>query len=115
MNRVRHAYLEIAPELEPYFVTGHHDDQQGLYETYGPHTEIRLYRLLASTSTVVGVIDAAIAGVIGGLIARAAGAGSVLSLFVGAVVTAVIVVLLVYASKRIIEGGRGLLQPRFPR
>jgi hypothetical protein len=31
------------------------------------------------------------------------------------VVTAVIVVLLVYASKRIIEGGRGLLQPRFPR
>jgi len=115
MNRVRHAYLEIAPELEPYFVTGHHDDQQGLYETYGPHTEIRLYRLLASTSTVVGVIDAAIAGVIGGLIARAAGAGPVLSLAVGAVVTSVIVVLLVYASKRVIEGGRGSLQPRFPR
>lgn len=65
MNRLRHAYLEIAPELEPYFVTGHHDDQQGLYETYGPHTEIRLYRLLAGTSMLVGAIDAALAGVLG--------------------------------------------------
>src|SRR5438874_870936 len=23
MNRLRHAYLEMAPDLEPYFVTGH--------------------------------------------------------------------------------------------
>ena len=29
MNRLRYAYLEIAPDLEPYFVTGHYDDQQG--------------------------------------------------------------------------------------
>jgi hypothetical protein len=27
-NRLRHAYLEIAPEYEPYFVTGHHDDEK---------------------------------------------------------------------------------------
>jgi len=26
MNRLRHAYLELAPELEPYFVASHHDD-----------------------------------------------------------------------------------------
>ena len=38
MNRLRHAYLEIAPGLEPYFVMGHHDDEQGLYEMYGPGT-----------------------------------------------------------------------------
>jgi hypothetical protein len=25
MNRLRHAYLEMAPDLEPYFVTSHHD------------------------------------------------------------------------------------------
>ena len=46
MNRLRHAYLEIAPGLEPYFVTGHNDDEQGLYETYGPGTGSRFYRLL---------------------------------------------------------------------
>ena len=115
MNRLRHAYLDIAPEHEPYFVTGHHDDERGLSETYGPGTENRLLRLLSSTSTLVGVIDAALAGVVGGIVAKAAGAGSELSLFIGAVVTTVLVVLLVYADRRIIGRGRRLLKPRFAR
>jgi hypothetical protein len=34
MNRLRHAYLAIAPGLEPYFTTGHHDDEQGLAASY---------------------------------------------------------------------------------
>ena len=96
MNRLRHAYLEIAPELEPYFVTGHHDDQQGIYETYGPRTEMRIYRVLANTSTLVGVVDAALAGAFAGLVAKTAGAGPELSLVIGAVVTAATIVLLVY-------------------
>ena len=29
MNRLRHAYLELHPELEPYFITGSHDDLPG--------------------------------------------------------------------------------------
>jgi hypothetical protein len=115
MNRLRYAYLEIAPELEPYFVTGHHDDRQGLYETYGPGTEARLIRQLAGTSMLVGVIDAALAGAVAGLIAKAVGAGSGLSLFIGSVLTSAIVVLLVYASRRVIERGHRLLEPRFPR
>ena len=115
MNRLRHAYLEIAPELEPYFVTGHHDDQQGLYETYGPGTEIRYYRVLANTSTLVGVVNAALAGVVAGLVARTAGAGPGLSLVIGAIVTAAIVVLLVYVTIRVMERGRRLLETRFAR
>ena len=112
MNRLRHAYLEIAPEYEPYFVTGHHDDERGLSETYGPGTENRVLRLIASTSTVVGVIDAVLAGVVGGLAAKVVGAGSELSLLIGAVVTSVIVVLLVDADRRIVGRGRRL-EPRF--
>src|SRR6476469_9853884 len=77
LNRLRQAY----------FVTGHHDDERGLSETYGPGTENRLLRLIASTSTVVGVIDAVLAGVVGGLVAKVVGAGSALSLLVGAAVT----------------------------
>ena len=115
MNRLRHAYLEIAPELEPYFVTGHHDDEQGLYETYGPGTKSRFYRLIGETSTLVAVINAALAGVVAGLVANAAGTGSELSLFIGAVVTTVLVVWLVNTSRRLIERGRRLLEPRFPR
>jgi len=115
MNRLRHAYLEIAPELEPYFVTGHHDDQRGVYETYGPGTELRVYRVLASTSMVVGVIDAALAGAVGGLVARSLGAGSQVSLLIGAALTVVIVVALAYLSIRIVERGRRSLEPRFGR
>jgi len=115
MNRLRHAYLEIAPELEPYFVTGHHDDQRGVYETYGPGTELRVYRVLASTSMLVGVIDAALAGAVGGLIARSLGAGSQVSLLIGAALTVVIVVVLAHLSIRIVERGRRALEPRFGR
>ena len=35
MNRLRHAYVEIAPELEPYFVTGTTDDEEGVLKTLG--------------------------------------------------------------------------------
>jgi hypothetical protein len=115
LNRLRHAYLEIAPGLEPYFVTGHHDDERGLSETYGPGTENRVLRLIASTSTVVGVIDAVLAGVVGGLVAKVVGAGSELSVLIGAVVTSVVVALLVDADRRIIGRGRRRLEPRFAR
>jgi hypothetical protein len=115
MNRLRHAYLEIAPGLEPYFVTSHHDDERGLSETYGPGTENRFLRLLASTSTLVAVINAALAGVVVGLVANTAGTGSEVSLFLGTVVTTVLVVSLVSTSRRLIERGRRLFEPRFAR
>src|SRR4029079_1928916 len=96
---------EIAPGLEPYFVTGHHDDEQGLYETYGPGTGSRFYRLLGQTSTRVAVINAALAGVVVGLVANAAGTGSELSLFIGAVVTTALVGSLIKTSRALIERG----------
>src|SRR5260370_28102456 len=34
MNRLRHAYLAIAPGLEPYFTTAHHDDAPGLAASF---------------------------------------------------------------------------------
>lgn len=35
MNRIRHAYLELHPELTPYFVTSKHDDMLGIFTTLG--------------------------------------------------------------------------------
>ena len=34
MNRLRHAYLTIAPGLEPYLTTSHHNDERSLVTTY---------------------------------------------------------------------------------
>ena len=33
MNRIRNAYLQLAPELEPYFVTSRYDDDAGVLES----------------------------------------------------------------------------------
>ena len=70
MNRLRHAYLEIAPELEPYFVTSHYDDEEGVLETLGPAARVRPSRFLSSTPVVVGLIDAVLAGKLSGVVAR---------------------------------------------
>lgn len=36
MNRLRHAYFEIAPGLEPYFITNGYDDFESVAMFYGP-------------------------------------------------------------------------------
>ena len=73
MNRLRHAYLEMAPELEPYFVTAHHDDLAGVGLTYGPCSRMTPARVLASSPTLVGLINAAVAGLLVAFIVEALG------------------------------------------
>jgi hypothetical protein len=67
MNRVRHAYLQIEPGLEPYFTTGHHDDERGVIATYmfdGPSRKWLAAHFLVNTPTIVATVDAALAAAI---------------------------------------------------
>jgi hypothetical protein len=115
MNRLRHAYLEIAPELEPYFVSSHYDDERGVMQNFGPWARVRPSRLLASTPVLIGVIDAVIAGVIAGAVAEVSRAPAALSIAVGSAVMLVVLVLVVFASTRVIQELRTTWVPRFPR
>jgi hypothetical protein len=115
MNRLRHAYLETAPELEPYFVTSRYDDERGVMQNYGPWATVRLSRLLASTPVLIGVVDAVIAGVIAGFVADVSGAGRTPSILIGTAVTLVALGLLVYSATRVIQELRTTWVPRFPR
>jgi hypothetical protein len=63
MNRIRAAYLELAPELEPYFITGHHDDEKGLMVTTG-YADFPTFYGYVTTPAVVGVIDGVVAATI---------------------------------------------------
>ncbi len=77
MNRLRHAYLEIAPGLEPYLTTGHHDDERGLVTTYMLQrpTQARLWlHFLVNTPTIVATVDAALVTAIVVLLVQAADA-----------------------------------------
>jgi hypothetical protein len=67
MNRLRHAYVQIEPGLEPYFTTGHHDDERGVIATYmldGPSRRWLVAHFLINTPTIVATVDAALAAAI---------------------------------------------------
>ena len=61
MNRIRGAYVEIAPHLARYLVTGHHDDARGLMVTGGWADAPRLGGFV-TTPAIVGVISSVVAG-----------------------------------------------------
>ena len=89
MNRLRHAYLEIAPGIEPYITTGHHDDGQGLAASYllAGAGELRpLAQYFQATATIVATVDAALAAAIVVLAALAADAPIAVLIAVGSVV-----------------------------
>jgi len=67
MNRIRAAYLELAPDLERYFVMSANDDARGIGITMGvPPGGAAAWvgQMVAGTPTVVMVLNAVLAGVI---------------------------------------------------
>ena len=68
MNRIRNAYLQLAPELEPYFVTSRYDDEAGVLTSSlaAPRPLPRL-QLFISVPGLVAVIDSVVAGAAAGI------------------------------------------------
>jgi hypothetical protein len=115
MNRLRHAYLELAPELEPYFTTGHHDDLASIMQSYGSGLRLSFSRVLGGTPSLVAIINVVIAGVIAALIAEALGASNTVNVVVGIVAALGVAVAQGAMVFRAIKRGRGGHHPRFPR
>ena len=85
MNRLRHAYVDLAPELAPYLTASIHDDEAGLLHTYalGRPRNVVLH-IVGSTSIFLMVVNGLVAGTLGALIASAAGADPAVVSVVGA-------------------------------
>jgi hypothetical protein len=62
MNRIRHAYHDMVPGLERYFISGHHDDARGVWAVYGDQDalepESRLSALAHGFTTMPGLMSA---------------------------------------------------------
>jgi hypothetical protein len=120
MNRLRNAYLELHPELQPHFITSPYDDLPGALQTLGID-EVAAGRRVGSVLHVVQtlpgmltVIVAAVGGAIGALVALAIAAPP-LGAGVAAVVTFVIVMVLMGRSGRqSVTRPSPSLEPRFP-
>jgi hypothetical protein len=114
MNRLRHAYLELAPELEPYFIASHHDDAPGMMQTYAFRSRVGFTHWLSGSPMIVGVIDAVVTGVLASIVCQAAGAGQALGTVVGVVAAVAIAAGLgAMAYRKVRQVGREY-QPRFP-
>lgn len=115
MNRLRHAYLELAPELEPYFVTEHHDDEASVMASYGFGARLRPGRILSGTPNLVGAINVVVAGVLVALVAVTLGASDPVAVAVGIVAGLAMAAGLGILAWRSLSSGRAAHQPRFPR
>jgi hypothetical protein len=119
MNRLRHAYLDLHPELEPNFVTSPYDDLPGALQTLGIEiTGIqRLGSFFHGMQTLPGmlsVIVAAVAGAIGALVGYAIGIPLVGVLVVGAAAFVVAEVLMGNWGRRSVRRFGPSLEARFP-
>ncbi len=116
MNRLRHAYIEIAPELEPYFVTGHSDDEAGVIKTLGHSQRIEVggVRVLAALPVLIGLIDAVVAGFFAALVIQAIGGPDLVTVVSGFVTAVIVALVLARSFSARIERIRDEAEPRFP-
>jgi hypothetical protein len=114
MNRLRHAYLELAPELEPYFTTSRYDDHAGIGDTYGAGYRYSAGRVLGGTPALVGIINMVLAGAIGTLAAQALEIGRGVDVLIGAMGALALAGMQGWLVTRAMRHGRAEHRPRFP-
>ncbi len=117
MNRIRAAYLELAPDLERYFVMSAHDDARGAAITRGVPPgggAMPLAHLIAATPAVVLILNALLAGIITALVALRAGGGASAIFGVGLLGFLVAMALQSVYARRNIAKVSSLMRPIFP-
>ena len=120
MNRIRHAYLEIGPGLEPYFITSRYDDLRGILATYGeptgehPSLFLGFVHALTTTDGMLNMITTGIASVLGAVVARLIGAAPNFAIVVGIGTFLVLLVVMSVVGFRNFSRFGARLGPRFP-
>lgn len=119
MNRIRNAYLDLHPELEPHFTTSAYDDLPGVLQTLGIERSgaDRLGSVFHGLQTLPGmlsVIVASVAGAIGGLVAVGFGAPPVVVLLSGIAMFVLAAVLMGVWGSRSVRRLSPELMARFP-
>ena len=120
MNRLRHAYLELHPELEANFIASPYDDLRGALVTLGidemtaPGRVGSVFHLPHTLPGMLGVIVAAVAGAVAALTAIAVGIPAPGPGLAAAVAFVVAIVLIGMWGRIGVSGVSPSLAPRFP-
>jgi hypothetical protein len=95
INRVRHYYLEIAPELRPHFTLSDRDDSAGVLSSLGSiRGGIRPWDLFVTNAGLIAIVDGIVGGVIAALVASTVQGDLGGSALVGVLAGAVVLLLL---------------------
>jgi hypothetical protein len=116
MSRIRHGYLEIAPQLRPYFTSPVHDDVRSVMAGYGRvHTGI--YGVVYFLSTSLGLmvlLVSVIAGIVSVVVILATGTDAAIGVGIGLPVTLASFLGLGLLARRSILAGQAALNSLFP-
>jgi len=69
INRIRHLYLEYAPQMQPYIILSAHDDREGTLGQESMHTS--WVQVFLSTASMIAVINSVLVGSFVGLLLAA--------------------------------------------
>jgi hypothetical protein len=115
MNRIRAGYLELAPDLERYFVMGTTDDPRGVNLTMAlqPGTSVAV-QMIASTPLLVTVLNAILVAAILALLVLQLGGATLAALAIGAIGFAATLGAFSWYAQRDIARAIATYQPQFP-
>jgi hypothetical protein len=114
MNRLRHAYLEAAPSLRPYFVTGDTDDEPGIMTTFGAKTGPGGFvHEFVTTPGLIMVVNGVVAGALAAVIALRLGIDESLTIALVVLMGMATIALQASLQYRHVVRPRGQ-DPRFP-
>jgi hypothetical protein len=115
MNRIRAGYMELAPELERYFVMGTTDDFAGVEKTMGlqPGTTMAV-QMIASTPLQVSVLNGVLVAAIVALGVLQVGGTTLVALALGAAGFVATLAAFTWYANRDIRRAIALNPPKFP-
>src|SRR5215208_1353848 len=114
MNRIRQAYMQLAPDLAQYFITSHHDDEAGILQTYSFRRQLGVMHLLSGSPVIVGIIDALLCGVLAAVATQALGGTVAIQVAIGFLTVLASGMVLGALGHRRLAQLRRELRPRFP-
>jgi hypothetical protein len=117
MNRIRHGYVRIVPEVAPFFVVGIHDDVPGIYRSYFVREGGVVADVLYGFSTslgLVGLIVALVFAVFVTVIGLVAGLAVLPAIVIGVALAAVALALTARWAVRAVGEEQARLESLFP-
>ena len=117
LNRLRHAYFELAPELELYFVTSQYDDVTGVLASAPrskPRTTSRPFQAFVAAPGLIAVLDSVVAGATAGIAVLGVDLGTAASIGAGVAAFSISLAAFIAFGVRSIHGYRRDMVVRFP-